>query len=216
MITAAQLRAARGLIDWTRNELAKAANISPETVKNIEHGIFRPQEETAERIIKTFAAHDVEFTDNEGVRISKELVKTFKGKEGYKEFLDHVYSTLKDSGGNIRQFNTGEEVLTYGKEYSNFHLERMSKLTNLDARVLVLEGDNNLPANYCAYRWISKTHMKNIPYYLYGSNVSMFSTKGNDTMEIISIHSSLLTSIFLEQFEWFWNSAIIPPLAKKK
>ena len=27
MITAAQLRAARGLIDWTRNELAKAANI---------------------------------------------------------------------------------------------------------------------------------------------------------------------------------------------
>src|SRR5580704_17675732 len=43
MITAAQLRAARGLLDWTRADLAKAANSSPETVKNIEHGTFKPQ-----------------------------------------------------------------------------------------------------------------------------------------------------------------------------
>ena len=35
MITAAQLRAARGLLDWTRSDLAKAANVSPETIKNI-------------------------------------------------------------------------------------------------------------------------------------------------------------------------------------
>jgi hypothetical protein len=33
----AQLRAARGLVDWTRKELASCAAISPETVKNIEH-----------------------------------------------------------------------------------------------------------------------------------------------------------------------------------
>src|SRR6202012_3205205 len=54
MITAAQLRAARGLLDWTRADLAKAANISPETVKNIEHGTFKPQENTAEAIVKAF------------------------------------------------------------------------------------------------------------------------------------------------------------------
>src|SRR5580693_2891148 len=69
MITAAQLRAARGLLDWTRADLAKAANISPETVKNIEHGTFNPQEGTANAIIQAFLIHDVEFIEEEGVRI---------------------------------------------------------------------------------------------------------------------------------------------------
>src|SRR5271170_5384180 len=75
MITAAQLRAARGLLDWTRADLAKAANISPETVKNIEHGTFRPQEQTAEQIIRAFGAHDVKFTAEEGVRKANKSVK---------------------------------------------------------------------------------------------------------------------------------------------
>src|ERR1700722_16512211 len=97
MITAAQLRAARGLLDWTRADLAKAANISPETVKNIEHGTFRPQENTADAIVKAFGSYDVVFTDNEGVQIKKEFVKTFIGKEGFIEKLEHVYNTVKTS-----------------------------------------------------------------------------------------------------------------------
>ncbi|MGE3622910.1 MAG: helix-turn-helix transcriptional regulator, partial [Bdellovibrionales bacterium] len=104
MITAAQLRAARGLLDWTRADLAKAANISPETVKNIEHGTFRPQENTAEAIRRAFAVHDVIFTDDEGVRKKRELVRTFLGKAGYIEFLDDILNTMQN-GGNTRQFN---------------------------------------------------------------------------------------------------------------
>jgi len=61
MITPEQLRAARGLLDWTRTELAKAANLSPETIKNVEHGTFRPSEPTCESLLHTFARHNVEF-----------------------------------------------------------------------------------------------------------------------------------------------------------
>jgi DNA-binding XRE family transcriptional regulator len=215
MISAAQLRAARGLLDWTRGELAEAAKISPETVKNIEHGTFRPQEHTAEAIVRAFAAHDVCFTESDGVQISKQLIKTFFGKNGYVEYLDHIYSILKD-GGNIRQFNTSEDVLGYGKEYSKMHLERMSKINNLDARVLVLEGDNNFPANYCSYRWLQPKYTKNIPYYLYGKNVSMFSMKSHEDLEIVSIQSELLTNIFAEQFDWFWNFSAVPTIKKEK
>lgn len=211
MITAGQLRAARGLLDWTRADLAKAAEVSPETIKNIEHGTFRPQESTAEAIVRAFATHDVEFVENEGVRRQKSQVKTFSGVNGYKEFLDHVYATLRDRGGNIRQFNTSEGVLTYAPEYSAMHLERMSKIPNLDARVLVMDGDYDFPAPYCTYRWLNRSQTKIIPYYLYGNNVSMFSTKWADHVEIVSIHSELLAAIFLEQFEWFWDSATIPP-----
>src|SRR5271170_1742779 len=93
IITGAQLRAARGLLDWTRTDLAKAANISPETVKNIEHGTFRPQEQTADAIIKTFASHDVVFTDNEGVMLQRDSVTRYEGPQEFRKFMDNVYET---------------------------------------------------------------------------------------------------------------------------
>src|SRR5882757_9483274 len=96
MITAAQLRAARGLLDWTRADLAKAANISPETVKNIEHGTFKPQENTAEAIVQAFAVHSVKFTDNEGVQILHDTVLKFEGFDGFRKFMDDVYEAAKD------------------------------------------------------------------------------------------------------------------------
>ena len=91
MITAPQLRAARGMLDWTRGDLAKAAGMSPETIKNIEHGTFRPQEATSDAIIRAFAGHGVEFTDDEGVKLKRDSVRRFEGVEGFKHFLDDVY-----------------------------------------------------------------------------------------------------------------------------
>src|ERR1700722_16966215 len=95
MITAARLRAARGLLDWTRADLAKAANISPETVKNIEHGTFRPQENTADAIVRAFAAHDVEFLAHEGVQLRRDSLTRLEGIDGFKRFIDDVYATAQ-------------------------------------------------------------------------------------------------------------------------
>lgn len=67
MIKPAQLRAARGLLNWSRKELAHVAGIAPETVKNIEEGRFRPQEATTEAIIRAFREHRVEFVGQCGV-----------------------------------------------------------------------------------------------------------------------------------------------------
>jgi DNA-binding XRE family transcriptional regulator len=61
MITGEQLRAARGFLDMTRADVGEAARISPETVKNIEWGTFKPQEGTAQSIIDMFNARGVQF-----------------------------------------------------------------------------------------------------------------------------------------------------------
>jgi DNA-binding XRE family transcriptional regulator len=98
MLTAAQLRAARGLLDWTRADLAKAANISPETIKNIEHGTFRPQEATTEAIIRAFSARDVAFTEGEGVKRVMGSIRTYHGQEDFRKFMDEIYETARDVG----------------------------------------------------------------------------------------------------------------------
>jgi DNA-binding XRE family transcriptional regulator len=207
MITAAQLRAARGLLDWTRGELADAAKISPETVKNIEHGTFRPQEQTAEAIVRAFAAHDVRFTENEGVQISKETVRTFVGKQGYGQFLDDIASTMQN-GGKTRQFNFSDNIISnYAGDHIDAYVKKMQEITNLDAQCLVPEGDMNFPVKHCVYKWLKKVHQDSIPYFLYGNKIAMLASGSNEEMVWVSIYSETLAKAFLSQFEIYWEQA---------
>lgn len=68
-ITPAQLRAARALLDWTRSDCARLTGLSPETIKNIEHDIFVPTQETVEKIMNAFSSHGVEFFTLRGVAL---------------------------------------------------------------------------------------------------------------------------------------------------
>ncbi len=60
-----QLRAARGMLGWSRGELAKEARLSAETIKNIEHSIYSPKEETIKTLVKVFAQRGIQFVQNE-------------------------------------------------------------------------------------------------------------------------------------------------------
>jgi len=73
MITPAQCRAARGLLKWTQADLARAARISKDTVRDFELENKTPHEATITVIKLAFEAHSVEFTngDAHGVRLPK-------------------------------------------------------------------------------------------------------------------------------------------------
>lgn len=62
-ILPAQCRSARGFLDWTRADLAKASGVSVETVKNFEHGTFTPNDASRTAIIAAFEAQGVGFTE---------------------------------------------------------------------------------------------------------------------------------------------------------
>jgi DNA-binding XRE family transcriptional regulator len=74
-ISPAQLRAARGLLNWSRDDLAAKAGTTTRTVARIEDGDAAPRAATAEAIIKAFAAAGVEFIPENGggpgVRLAK-------------------------------------------------------------------------------------------------------------------------------------------------
>ncbi len=87
----------------------------------------------------------------------------------------------------------------------------MSRLKNLDARVLTIEGDYNFPAPYCTYRWLRKENKILMPYYVYNDYIEMPIYRTEHNVEVISIRSQLLAEKYVEQFELFWETAIIPP-----
>ncbi len=69
VITPEQLRAARGLLDWSRSACGKVIGVSSETVKNIEKGVYVPSEGTVEKIINGFSLHGVSFFTQHGVAL---------------------------------------------------------------------------------------------------------------------------------------------------
>ena len=70
-MTPAQCRAARGLLDWTQDELAAKAAVSVVTVRNFEKGRSSPQRATLEVVRRALEAGGVELTNGgqPGVRL---------------------------------------------------------------------------------------------------------------------------------------------------
>ena len=75
MITPAQCRAARGLLNWTQPDLAKAASVGKTTVHQFEVGGGEPRNATLTVIRTAFETAGVEFIAENGggagVRLKK-------------------------------------------------------------------------------------------------------------------------------------------------
>ena len=65
------------------------------TVRNIEAELVEPQGKTLANILTAFDKEGVVFEDDEGVRICKQKLKSYSGKTGYRQLLDHIYEPSK-------------------------------------------------------------------------------------------------------------------------
>lgn len=72
-IAPAQLRAARALVDWSRDQLAEAAQTTTRTLARIEAGENVPRPATLAAIRSALEAAGVEFTNGDapGVRLRR-------------------------------------------------------------------------------------------------------------------------------------------------
>jgi transcriptional regulator with XRE-family HTH domain len=81
MITSAQCRAARGLLDWTQQELADRAGLGIVTVRQFEAGLNEPRRATLEVIRRALEAAGVEFIDENGGGPGLRLRKSQRGRK---------------------------------------------------------------------------------------------------------------------------------------
>jgi transcriptional regulator with XRE-family HTH domain len=76
MMTPAQCRAARALLDWSQQQLAEAARIGNATIRNFESGRSSPQNATLDVLRRAFEGAGVIFIEENGqgpgVRLRKE------------------------------------------------------------------------------------------------------------------------------------------------
>jgi len=80
MFTPAQLRAARALADWSREELAEQSGTSAETIKRFEIQGSDPKRSTLIKWRSALGQAGVEFTDPEDGRGEGVRFRAVKGK----------------------------------------------------------------------------------------------------------------------------------------
>ena len=66
MLTSATCRAARGLLDWTQDQLAKAAGVGITTVRTFEKGLSIPVAQNLAALQRSIEAAGVDFVSDNG------------------------------------------------------------------------------------------------------------------------------------------------------
>jgi transcriptional regulator with XRE-family HTH domain len=70
MITPAQCRAARALLDWPREWLASESGISASSISDFERNVGAPRNATLNALRRALEKAGIEFIDDDGVKLT--------------------------------------------------------------------------------------------------------------------------------------------------
>jgi len=206
MPTIEQIRAARALLGWNQHDLADRAGLSQTGIARIENGTNQPNSKTLAKINGAFDKADIEFIDN-GVRKRPEgRVTVFKNHEGFVQFLEMVYDTLKTEPEPEVVVNNVNEAafLKWAGDYAPTHIGRLSSL-NVSYKIIIEEGDQNFVADqYADYRWLDSKNFSNICYYVFANHVALINFEDHDVY-IYIIESHAIASFYRNDFNKIWT-----------
>ena len=81
MISSAQCRAARGLLDWSQRKLAEEAGVGIVTLRQLETGVHQPRRATLEVVKRCLEQAGVEFIPENGGGAGVRLRETNSRKD---------------------------------------------------------------------------------------------------------------------------------------
>ncbi len=219
MPTIEQIRAARALLDWSQSDLAERADLSQTGIARIENGTNKPNSSTLTKIESAFDKADVEFIAQSGVKKRTNEIRTLNGVEGFQEFMNDVYETARDQGGEISVYNVDEKnwIKWMGEENYKSHSKRMQDLGgHIKSKILVREGDTFFIAtDFAEYRWFPENLFNEQSIYAYGKKLALINFTETDTSVMI-LNNAEFTQGFKVLFDIAWNYMAREPEKNKK
>lgn len=210
MISIKQIRAARGLLNWTQKELADKATLSREAIKNIENEISRPRKDSLDEIQRAFENYGVEFMPGDGVRMQDTTVHVLHGEDGIKALWDDIYETMVASESREILIANNTEPTALGKnivDYLDMHLKRL-KAAKIHEKILCCTGDTNFLGPITSYRWVPKENFCDTPTFIYAGKVAMLIW--GPPAKVTIINDPQYAESVRNLFRFTWDHARIP------
>ncbi len=210
MLSIEQIRAARALLDWSQSDLAEKAGLSQTGIARIENGTNQPNTKTLQKIETAFDDANIEFMGTTGLRKKTRDIKILKGRTGFISFMNDVYHSVKEVGGEICVYNVDESnwLKWMGQDEYNAHAERMRKIEKpLKAKIIVKEGDDLFIADdFAEYKWMSKELFNTQSFYAYDSKLAFIHFKDDD-VQVMILNQDEFTKGFKVLFDTTWQYA---------
>lgn len=217
MLTIEQIRAARALLDWSQSDLADKAELSQTGIARIENGTNKPNTSTLEKIASAFESADIEFLGTTGVRKRTGEIKTFRGVDGFKNFMDDIYETAQKEGGLFCLHNAkpGNWLKWLGNDWFDMHAKRMSALGNkIEFRITAEEGTTNfISSEFAEYRWFPANLFNDQSFYAYGKKLAFVNFEENDVNVNVLENQSFADGVRI-LFNIAWDHVAMVPKNK--
>lgn len=204
-ITTAQIRGARGILNWSQADLAERTGISATSIGSIENGVSTPRANTLITIQKAFEEAGIEFLGLDGVKLRSGNVRVFRGRTGLVEFYDDVYERLQNFEGDVLVSNVDERAFVKALgDYADVHIERIRALNKIKYKILIREGDTYLPgSSYADYRWMPKELFASVPFYVYDDKLAIMLFDAEIT--VIVMDYPAISAAYKTQFADMWS-----------
>ncbi len=211
LITPAQCRMARSLLNWTQNELAERCELSPVTINKFEKstGDQGLEMRTLQKLRRTLEGGGVEFLPNDGVSRTTNKVIALKGREGFAQFRELVLSAVKQGPIEICVSNVDENQFDKWGEgkVNDDYRSAMAKIKTFNFRILIKENEKHMTGSeYAVYRWLPKHLFGEISFYVFGDKTSIISFKNNEFTAFIISHKEI-ADFYRKDFERLWQQA---------
>ena len=210
-ITTAQIRGARGILNWSQSDLAERTGISATSIGSIENSQSTPRESTLKAIRTAFEKGGIEFLGSEGVRKKSAEITILRGAEGFHKFSFDVYETVQSDDREILQaYVDDRKYADLLGEQAYPHVKRMESMKTKRFKILQKEGDAYFPAKqYAEYRWIPVKQFLAVPFVVYGDNLAVILFEPEPV--IIINNYPLVAEAYRLQFMSLWESSMVPP-----
>lgn len=206
-----QIRAARAMLNWSQTDLAEAAGVSKDTVKNYESGNNQPNISTLTKLSNALESNGLDIFTG-GVQWRKKEVLIFKGQNGFHKFYDYIYEEVqKTQQTELYVCNVDERLfMQWGSSIIEKHTERMKEL-NATYKILIRHGDNYFVASeYAKYKWLPDQFFSTIPYYVFGDRVALILFQ--DEPVIYTLPEREIMLAYKQQFDALWQLSEKPLL----
>lgn len=205
MISVGQIKAARGLLEWGQNDLAKATGLHLNAINNVErrHGI--PRGETIAAIQQAFEQHGVRFTGLTGVELVQESleIKKFAGADFIRIMTNDVLSTMTQPEGELIAVLPDERLFLEDTKQNDRYYNAQKKI-GFKQRLILSQEDGMTWADSDEVRHLPEAVLGKISYQVYGDKFVLMNWK---TKEVVMIRSETLASSFRNQFDYLWSQA---------
>lgn len=204
-----QLRAARALLNWSRTELARHAEVSENTLHRFENEISLPEERTVQKILAVLGHAGVELVGTKGVILRDEAIETLTGDHVFVRVLEDAIATLKDAEDPEALFACVCDQVSPQEVIAQYNRLRAQ---GIRMRSLIKEGDTHLLGNLNEYRCIPNQFFHNNAMVIYGNRVATMildPLTGGDAGAVI-IKNTHAAAAQRNLFELIWSNLKAP------